>query len=233
MFTGLIEGVGHITQIDRRGEDARLVVGCSFSKLVLGESIAVDGACLTVDERLDGAFAAMASAETLRRTTLGRLRPGSKVHLERALAFGGRLGGHLVTGHVDAMGRVRERTPRGSALRVDYELPLELEPFVAEKGSITIDGVSLTVNGLSKGAFWVMLVPFTRSETHLDRKGPGDFVNLETDVLAKYVARLLSQRGRWETNEIDEADGTDLKKRSGGGERGVTMDLLLKQGFGR
>lgn len=224
MFTGLIEQLGRLTRVERRGADARLLIESGYRDLSLGESVAVDGACLTV-ESIDGAtFTAAASAETLRVTTLGRAQAGQVVHLERALAVDGRLGGHIVTGHVDAIGRVRDRQPRGAALRVTYELPPELEPLVADKGSITIDGVSLTVNGGGPGTFWVMLVPFTRSETHLDRKQPGEPVNLEADVLAKYVERLLRFRGSW-----DEGDPVGGEVKGGG----LSMELLLKQGFKR
>jgi riboflavin synthase len=180
--------------------------------------VAVDGACLTVAQVTAEGFAASASAETLSRSTLGQARPGQGVHLERALRLGDRLGGHLVTGHVDAVGRVAEHQPRGGALRVAVDLPADLEPFVAEKGSVAVDGVSLTVNGVAPGRFWVMLVPFTRAATHLDRKRPGEAVNLETDVLAKYVGRLLG---------VGRGDG----ERAEG--RGLTMDLLIRQGFVR
>lgn len=221
MFTGLVEQVGKLQRIERRGPDARLVVNADFSELVLGESIAVDGACLTVSEISSRGFVAMASAETLARTTLGGAKPGAGVHLERALALGGRLGGHIVTGHVDVVANILGQNPRGKALAVEYELPTSIAPFVAEKGSITIDGVSLTVNTVAADSFEVMLVPFTREKTHLDRKGVGDPVNLETDVLAKYVARAL---GLMDSNQNEGEEG------EGGG---VTMELLFKQGFVR
>jgi len=226
MFTGLIEQLGRLRRIERVGSDARLIVAAAYEDLVLGESVAVDGACLTVDEIFGDGFAAMASEETLTRTTLGAATPGRLVHLERALALGARLGGHIVTGHVDAVGRVKERTPQGKSLRVSFELPRALEPHVAAKGSIAIDGVSLTVNGIEGGAFWVMLVPFTREATHLDRKQPGEAVNLETDVLAKYVDRLL-RFGRASARD-DEGEGE-----VGGDTEGVTLSLLLKHGFVR
>lgn len=228
MFTGLIEELGTVSRVERVGADARLIISASYDDLVLGESVAVEGACLTVDAIVDDGFAATASAETLTRTTLGTIRPGRRVHLERALAVGGRLGGHIVTGHVDAVGRMKERSPQGKTLRVGYELPKELEPFVAEKGSIAIDGVSLTVNGVEGGAFWVMLVPFTRAETHLDQTQPGATVNLETDVLAKYVDRLL----RFGKENLETtAEGRNLGH--GGEGAGLTEALLLKQGFYR
>jgi riboflavin synthase len=222
MFTGLIERLGTVRRIERRGHDARLVIGCAFSEYVLGESIAVEGACLTVEAFSSDAFEAAASTETLERTTLGQLRSGQAVHLERAVALGQRLGGHVVTGHVDAVGTVLHRQPRGQALELVFELPDPLAPFVAEKGSIAIDGVSLTVNAVEPGAFRVMLVPFTRGETHLDQKRPGERVNLETDVLAKYVARLLSLGGEGQTQPA-QPDVTASP--------GLTRELLLKQGY--
>ncbi len=225
MFTGLVELVGKLQRIERRGPDARLVVNAAFDELVLGESIAVDGVCLTVSEILGRGFVAVASSETLGRTTLGDVKPGVGVHLERALALGGRLGGHIVTGHVDAVASVIEQRPRGRALEVVYELPESIAPFVADKGSIAIDGVSLTVNAVETGSFRVMLVPFTREKTHLDSKGPGDTVNLETDVLAKYVARALGLSTSVKQNGEGEGEESE-----GGG---VTMELLFKQGFVR
>jgi riboflavin synthase len=221
MFTGLIEQVGTLLRIERRGPDARLVVQCTFDSLTLGESVAVDGACLTVCEVLGQGFVAMASTETLSRTTLGRAGPGTPVHLERALALGARMGGHIVAGHVDAVGHMLDKRARGQALEVTYELPQEIAGQVAPKGSIAIDGVSLTVNGVEPGAFKVMLVPYTQGETHLTRKRPGDPVNLESDVLAKYVARALGLGG---------AGGDPRNEKREGG---VSIELLLKQGFVR
>lgn len=221
MFTGLIEQLGKLLRIERRGPEARLVVQAAFADLVLGESVAVDGACLTVSEVLGTGFVALASSETLARTTLGRAEPGQQVHLERALAVGGRMGGHIVTGHIDVLARVLDRQPSGQALEVIYELPLPIAPFVAEKGSIAIDGVSLTVNTVTDGAFRVMLVPFTREKTHLDRARQGDLVNLEADVLAKYVARALGMTGEMRHEGDDATTG------------GLSMEILMKQGFVR
>jgi riboflavin synthase len=220
MFTGLIEQSGEILRIERRGPDAALVVRAAFDDLSPGESVAVDGVCLTVGQVLGQGFAAVASAETLARTTLGRAAPGRSVHLERALAVGGRMGGHIVTGHVDAVARVLDQRPAGRALEVTYELPRSLAALVAEKGSIAVDGVSLTVNAVTAGAFRVMLVPFTREKTHLDRGRPGDEVNLEADVLARYVARALGWAGE------SQSDAGAI----GGG---LSLELLAKQGFMR
>jgi riboflavin synthase len=177
-----------------RGPGARLSVRVRFDDgpLALGESIAVDGACLTVDNVTDDGFEVDASAETLARTTLGRLAPSSPVHLERALRVGSLLGGHLVTGHVDGVATVAERREVGEALAMAFVVPPELAPFVAEKGSVAVDGVSLTVNVVRRDRFDVMLIPHTLHKTKLGARSPGDLVNLEVDLVARYVARLLS-----------------------------------------
>lgn len=217
MFTGLVQELGRVRAIERSSAGAALVVQTRFSGLSLGESIAVDGCCLTVATLVDGGFRAEASAETLSKTTLGELTSGREVHLERALALGERMGGHVVTGHVDGVGRVVELAPLGDALRVVYEVPEALAPMLAPKGSVAVDGTSLTVNHASALQFDVVLVPFTRTATTLDRRRPGDRVNIEVDVLAKYVARLLGRPG---------VDGVDPH-----GPGGVTLDLLARQGY--
>lgn len=191
MFTGIIQEVGALRSVRRVGPSAELVLECGFTALELGESVAVSGVCLTVTATSPGTFSADVSAETLARTTLGALGAGSRVNLERALRVDDRLGGHIVAGHVDAVGSVRERSMRGEAELVRFDAPWEVLRFVAEKGSITIDGVSLTVNGVDARGFDVMLVPFTRRLTTLGAKAPGERVNLEADVLARYVARAL------------------------------------------
>ncbi len=215
MFTGLVEQIGTIRRVDRNAKGVTLEVACAYEGYVLGESIAVNGACLTVTADRGGAFTADASLETLDKTTLGELTTGSRVHLERALAAGERLGGHLVTGHVDGVGHVVEKSPLGDAMKVVFEVPEPLAPFMAPKGSVTVHGVSLTVNGVRGRRFDVVLVPFTRTETIFDDLGPGARVNLEADVLAKYVARLLGRPG---------VDGVD----DGGG---VSLDLLRRHGY--
>jgi riboflavin synthase len=160
-----------------------------------GESVAVDGACLTVAELTAGGFVADLSAETLARSTLGRLRPGRRVNVERALKVGERLGGHLVQGHVDATARVVATRPVGEFVTLRIGLPASLAPEVVGKGSIAVDGVSLTVAALGEGWFEVALVPVTLAGTTLGERRPGDEVNLETDVLAKYVRRALGADG--------------------------------------
>jgi len=217
MFTGLVQELGRVRAVERSSVGAAIVVQTRLGNLTLGESVAVDGCCLTVAALVDGGFRAEASAETLAKTTLGDLAPGREVHLERALALGDRMGGHLVTGHVDAVGRVVELAPLGDALRVVYEVPEPLGPMLAPKGSVAVDGTSLTVNHASGVQFDVVLVPFTRTATRLDRRRPGDRVNIEVDVLAKYVARLLGRPG---------VDGVDPH-----GPAGVTLDLLSRQGY--
>ncbi len=195
MFTGLVEEKGTLTGRVTRGPGARLSLRCRMARLVLGESISVDGVCLTVDAIVPGGFEAEASAETLARSTLGGRPIGASVNLERATPLGGRMGGHVVAGHVDAVGSIVEKTPVGEALKVTFAFPRELAAFIAEKGSIAINGVSLTVNGVGGDQFDVVLVPHTRGETSLDALAVGTKVNLEVDVLARYVARQLSVLG--------------------------------------
>ncbi len=192
MFTGIIQAVGTLRAVERRGASAWLDVSCPFTKLELGESVAVDGVCLTVTRILDGAFTADASAETLARTTLGSRSSGARVNLERALALGDRMGGHIVAGHVDGVGEVVRRERVESAERVVFRGPREVLRYVAEKGSVAIDGVSLTVNAVAGETFEVMLVPFTQGATTLTERRVGDRVNLEVDVIARYVARALT-----------------------------------------
>lgn len=191
MFTGLIQAMGRVREVRRGGGGASLWIDAELGALEQGESIAVDGACLTVNAMDARGFRADASAETLAKTTLGERRGGDPVHLERALRVGDRLGGHVVTGHVDGVGRLVERTGLGDSVKVVFEVPRELAPQLASKGSVAVDGVSLTVNGVAGNRFDVVLVPYTRRETSFDRRPTGSRVNIETDVLAKYVARLV------------------------------------------
>jgi riboflavin synthase len=195
MFTGLITHVGRVVSLTRRGVDATLAIDCTLEHYELGESIAVDGICLSVTSYSSRGFEAQASAETLEKTSLGEREIGAQVHLERALRHSDRMGGHLVTGHVDGVGRIEAISPLGDARRMVVQVPPELAPFIAPKGSITIDGVSLTVNGASGTSFDVVLVPVTQDKTLLANRGVGARVNLEVDVLAKYVARLLNRPG--------------------------------------
>jgi riboflavin synthase len=201
VFTGLVEDVGSIAEVaPAPGGGARVSVRTRLPNQDLdrGASIAVDGACLTVVERNNGTFSADVSVETLRRTTLSDRRPGDAVNLERPLALGERLGGHLVLGHVDGVGRIRGREQAGEAVRVVVELPRDLLPLVVEKGSVALDGISLTVNEFSgDDAISLMLIPETLRGTTWGNKRAGDRVNVEADILAKHVARLLqAQRSR-------------------------------------
>lgn len=191
VFTGLVEEAGTLAARQARGPGARLTVKTKLAPLVLGESISVDGVCLTVDTVGDGTFEADASRETLDRTTLGDVALGAKVNLERAVPLGGRMGGHIVSGHVDGVGAIVSRTPVGSAERVEIRFPKELSPFIAEKGSICVSGVSLTVNGVVGDTFHLVLIPRTLRDTSLSTLGPGSKVNLEVDVLARYLLRLV------------------------------------------
>jgi riboflavin synthase len=191
VFTGLIETTGVLAERQARGPGARLVVraGLANEPLAMGESVAIDGCCLSAVELATGSFAVDATAETLARTTLGTLPVGQRVNLERAVRAGDRLGGHLVTGHVDAVSQLLERRDVGEAVAMRFSLPAELSRFVAEKGSVAVGGVSLTVNGVADASFDVMIIPITLRVTTLGELAPGDPVNLEVDLVARYVAR--------------------------------------------
>jgi len=193
MFTGLIQGQGTLLRTDRYGPDARLVIQAHYDMrgLTLGESIAVDGACLTVVSFQGNLFTVDVSLETLSRTTLGHKPPGSHCNLERALQLGDRLGGHLVTGHVDGLGTLRSRRQEGRSWRLHFEVPSELDRYIIEKGSIAVNGISLTVNGCGQGSFDVNIVPHTLAETTLGEVKLGEAVNIETDLLGKYVEKML------------------------------------------
>ena len=196
MFTGIIEGVGRLATIDLRGGDARLSIEAGslpFDHVRLGESIAVNGVCLTVVAFNARYFEADASNETLSLTTLGGLVPGAPVNLERAMRPTDRLGGHLVSGHVDGVGKVLGITPDARAQRWRFAAPPVLMRYIAKKGSICIDGVSLTVNEVDEEGFEVALIPHTVAHTAFARTAVGDAVNLEIDLVARYVERLLQK----------------------------------------
>ena len=197
MFTGIIEGVGRLAASERRGGDVRLTVEVGtlpFQAVQLGESIAVNGVCLTVVEFDATSFAADASNETLSLTTLGNLKPGDAVNLERAMRPTDRLGGHLVSGHVDGLGRVESIAEDARAQRWRFSAPATLLRYVAKKGSICVDGVSLTVNEVDESGFEVALIPHTVAHTRFADTRVGDAVNLEIDLVARYVERLLAGR---------------------------------------
>ncbi len=192
MFTGLIAEMGEVTAIERDGEGARMRIATRLAgELAPGDSIAVNGVCLTATGVHDGQFAAEAIAETLRRSALDGLRPGARVNLELALRADGRLGGHVVQGHVDGTGTVGETREEGFSrvLRIDCEPGVER--YLVEKGSVAVDGVSLTVSALCEDGFEVSLIPETLQRTNLGEASVGDRVNLEVDVLAKHIERLM------------------------------------------
>ncbi|MBB5118204.1 riboflavin synthase subunit alpha [Streptomyces eurocidicus] len=194
MFTGIVEELGEVVAVDNRGDSSlfRLRGPLVTEGAKHGDSIAVNGVCLTVVETADGEFTADVMAESLKRSSLGALVPGSRVNLERPMALGGRLGGHLVQGHVDGTGTILERVPGEHWEIVKIALPAALRRYVVDKGSITVDGISLTVVEAGQDFFTVSLIPTTLQLTTLGVKRVGDPVNLEVDVLAKYVERLLA-----------------------------------------
>lgn len=194
MFTGLVTDVGEIAEARRsaRGRTFTVRTGWDTDDLELGESIAVDGACLTVTSIRDGAFTLDASPETLSRTTLGDREIGDRIHLERALRLADRLGGHLVLGHVDGVGRVVSREKADNSILLGFEAPETVSAYLIEKGSVTVDGVSLTVNSATGNRFDVAIIPFTASETKLGDYRRGTRVNLEADVIGKYVRKFVS-----------------------------------------
>jgi len=196
MFTGIIEEIGRVERLVPAGGGA--VLGISASRVLegarLGDSIATDGCCLTITKLGPGGFEADCSAETLRLTALGSARPGQEVNLERALALGDRLGGHLVQGHVEGVGRLTARRPEGDSVMMRFAYPPELGRYIIHKGSIAISGISLTVAALGDDWFDVAVIPVTLEWTTLGRMAIGHPVNLETDLIAKYVERLLGHR---------------------------------------
>lgn len=196
MFTGIITDIGSVKAVQRNG-DTRFDIATHYdmSGVDIGASIACSGACLTVIEKGDGWFAVQASRETLDKTTAGTWDEGTPLNLERALKLGDELGGHIVSGHVDGVAEVIATTPVDDSLKLDFRAPEQLAKFVAPKGSVTIDGVSLTVNEVDGTVFSVNIIPHTQSETTLGQLQSGARVNLEIDVLARYVARLNDVNG--------------------------------------
>lgn len=205
MFTGMIEGTGTLVAVKWRDKDLRLSIQASFEleELKTGESVAVDGACLTVVSWEGRVFTVDVSQETLDRTTLARRRPGDTVNLERALRLGDRLGGHLVNGHVDGKGRVVSRARRGESLVFAIELAVEQGRYLIEKGSVAVNGVSLTVNRCGERSFEVNVVPHTARETTLGSLRAGDEVNIEVDLIGKYVEKFLHNIGGRNSGGVD------------------------------
>ncbi len=216
MFTGLIEDCGNITSLTRTATEARLTVetsSLSTQELKIGDSVAVNGACLTVIAKDSKTFTVDMSPETFAKTTFSNLKNNSKVNLERALRVGDRLGGHIVTGHVDVVATVRNVTREQNAVIISMEIANAYARYLVPKGSVTIDGISLTVNGVDENSFSVSIIPHTLSATTLADVQAGDRVNIETDILGKYVERLLG---------LERGAGNSSK---------LTSDFLAKHGF--
>ena len=216
MFTGIIQAVGKIAAIEQKGGDARLRVdtgSLDMSNVNTGDSIAVSGVCLTAVEHSASGFSADVSGETLARTTLGQRRPGDAVNLEKALTLNTPLGGHLVSGHVDGVGTVVSRETEGRSVRFRFEATAALARYIAEKGSICVDGVSLTVNAVNGARFDVNIVPHTLAQTTLDGFQPDSKVNLEVDLLARYLERLMLGEGAAKSGSV------------------ITREFLAQHGF--
>ena len=220
MFTGIVAALGSVRRLTLRGEDALLEVDTSMEldDVRIGDSISVSGACLTVTALRKGRFTVDVSAETLSRTTIKTLSAGDAVNLEKALVVGDRLGGHIVLGHVDGVGRILEKIVRSQSIIFCFEIDPELYRYVVAKGSITVDGISLTVNRCEKNRFYVNIIPHTAAGTTLGVKKAPDTVNIETDILARYLEKLI----------IADPESNGEKGNPAGG---VDMALLAKQGF--
>lgn len=219
MFTGIIQSVGRITRLEPRGGDVRLAIGTGklpLADVVLGDSIAVNGVCLTAVELTGDGFAADVSRETLALTTLGGLTTGSRVNLEKALTLATPLGGHLVSGHVDGVGTLLERHEDARSWRLRIQAPAELARYIAHKGSICIDGTSLTVNQVEGAVFELNIVPHTIQETIIGDYRPGSRLNLEVDLIARYLERLL----------LGERAADPRAS-------GLTLDFLAEHGFAK
>jgi riboflavin synthase len=197
MFTGIVTDVGEVRHVEKRG-DTHVVIATNYdvSAIDMGASIACSGACMTVVDKgtpKDRWFAFTASGETLSKTTLGEWKAGDKVNLERPMRVGDELGGHIVTGHVDGVAEIVRVVPEGESVRLIFQAPIALSRYIASKGSIALDGVSLTVNEVDGSRFGVNIIPHTQSVTTFGRARPGVKVNLEVDLMARYVARLVSK----------------------------------------
>ncbi len=220
MFTGIIEGLGTITAVNPSGRGSRFTITSDFdlTDTRIGDSIAVNGACLTA-VTLDGRrFSVDVSPETLQRTVLGRIKVAERVNLERALRLGDRLDGHLVSGHVDGIGTLRERKTLANAIIIAYSVPESLARYMIEKGSVAVDGTSLTINRCDARSFEVSIIPHTAGLTTIGRKKVGDAVNIETDMIGKYVERFV----------VRPAARNGPTETSGGG---IDTDFLAKSGF--
>lgn len=220
MFTGIIQGQGEVAALEPMGHETRLRIRALFAldDIVKGESIATNGTCLTVETHGDRWFTAYASAETMRCTNLGALRPGARVNMERALAVGDRLGGHIVSGHVDCVAEVASVTPAGVSRIYRLTYPVEYGSQVIPKGSVALDGISLTVNHCGPDFLEVNVIPETQNVTTISGWTPGTRVNMETDVIGKYVQRMLSP---WNVGHT----GSEAPRNP------ITLDFLRENGF--
>lgn len=217
MFTGIIESIGHISRIEPKGSDARIFVETgklNLDDVQLGDSIAVNGVCLTAVELPGNGFVADVSGETLSRTAFSQLKAGSAVNLEKALTPTTRLGGHMVSGHVDGVGEVTSRSDDGRSVHFQIKAPDELARYIAEKGSITVNGISLTVNGVDGAIFDLNIVPHTLQETTMESFQTGTRVNLEVDLIARYLERMMLGDRAAES-----------------GVEGISMEFLAENGF--
>ena len=223
MFTGIIEGLGTIAAIHPSGLGSRMSIIADFplAGTRIGDSIAVNGACVTAVTLSERRFSVDVSPETLKRSVLGKIRIGDRVNLERALRLSDRLDGHLVSGHVDGMGILRGRRPLANAIIITYSVPTALARYMIEKGSVAVDGASLTINRCDDTSFDVSIIPHTASLTTVGLKQVGDAVNIETDMIGKYVERFVGQRGTRGTGQ-PVTDGSD---------DGIDMAFLAKSGF--
>jgi riboflavin synthase len=220
MFTGIIEGLGTVAGVRTAGEGKRLTVRADFplDGTRIGDSLSVSGACLTAVSIGGFRFEADVSPETLSRTTFGRVKPGDRVNLERALRFSDRIDGHLVSGHVDGMGRIAAKNRAGNAVVVTLDVDIPLSRYMIEKGSVAVDGISLTINSCRPGRFEVSVIPHTAGLTTIGFKSVGEPVNIETDMIGKYVERfVLAGTERMAAGEPPKAT--------------VTMELLARNGF--
>lgn len=215
MFTGIVEEMGVVKTLERTlaGTTLRILASAILDDVAVGASVSVNGACLTVVSVGDREFGVDVSPETLSVTTLGALTVGAPVNLERAMRVNERIGGHLVAGHVDAVGSIRNRKQEGNAIVLTIEAPKEVLRYCVHKGSITLDGISMTINELTDRTFSVAVIPHTAKMTTLGLKNPGDTVNLESDLIGKYVERLLQERGRLPANPTPVIDRDYLRKR--------------------
>lgn len=217
MFTGIVEEIGIVKSV--QSKVITIEANKIFDDLHLGDSVAVNGTCLTVSSFDNKIFNADVTQETLNRTNLGSLKNGSRVNLERAMTLSGRFGGHIVSGHIDGVGSIKSMKKNDNAIILTIEVPRQLMKYIVEKGSVAVDGISLTVASLTDNTFSIAVIPHTLKETVLYYKKEGDKVNIENDVIGKYVERLLTFK------EDDKENSNDSKKSN------ITMEFLLKNGF--